>query len=258
MSANPQPRAKGPISWQSVGLLAVVGGGLLTYYKSKEEEKKKLFQATVQGKGVGKPAIGGTFELIDHNGKARKSTEFQGKWMFIYFGFTYCPDICPNELMRMAEIITSLEKDPMTKGKVEPIFITIDPERDGPAQLKEYLRDWHPRMIGFTGSPHQIAEVCKKYRVYYSKARMGTDPMDYLLDHSIMFYLVDGSGEFVDYFGKSLTAPDIFRRIKEYVTGTANDSTHSDSSIGVRSTNLPLEGPPEPLVLPQRPVGTTR
>lgn len=168
----------------------------------------------LRGAAVGKPQLGGEYTLINHDGKVTRSSDFFGSWAFLYFGFTYCPDICPNELARLQEILALLDKE--DKGKfVQPIFITIDPERDGPAQLKDYLADWHPRLVGLTGSPAQIDECCKKFRVYANKVVLGKDPGDYLIDHSVMFYLVDPNGEFVDYYGGNLTPAEIAGRMRD-------------------------------------------
>jgi len=231
-ASKTRARQQGPITWNSVGLLVVVGSGCLYYYTLKEQERYQRMTETKLERGLGKPTIGAPFRLVDHNGQMRKSEDFKGKWMLIYFGFTYCPDICPNELMRMTEIIERLDAAEVTKDKVVPLLITIDPERDGPNQLKDYLEDWHPRMLGLTGTPGEIREVCKAYRVYFNKAVMGNDPTDYLIDHSIMFYLMDEDGEFTDYFGKALTPMEIHDKITKYVTNTADETTHSDSSIG--------------------------
>eukprot|EP00286_Rhodomonas_abbreviata_P005747 CAMPEP_0181319700 /NCGR_PEP_ID=MMETSP1101-20121128/17719_1 /TAXON_ID=46948 /ORGANISM="Rhodomonas abbreviata, Strain Caron Lab Isolate" /LENGTH=306 /DNA_ID=CAMNT_0023427333 /DNA_START=9 /DNA_END=929 /DNA_ORIENTATION=- len=232
-------RTRGPITWTSVGALCVVGGGCLYYYSLKEQERYERMTATKLEQGLGKPTIGGPFRLVDHNGQMKTNDSFKGKWMLIYFGFTYCPDICPNELMRMADVVTRLDANPETAYKVEPLLITIDPERDGPNQLKDYLSDWHPRMLGLTGTPGDIRDVCKAYRVYFNKAVLGSDPTEYLIDHSIMFYLMDPDGEFADYFGKSLTPDEIHDKITKYITGTADASTHSDSSIGTKEVVLP-------------------
>jgi protein SCO1/2 len=166
----------------------------------------------IKGAAVGKPQLGGDYTLINHDGKVTRNSDFFGSWAFLYFGFTYCPDICPNELARLQEILALLDKE--NRGKhVQPVFITIDPERDGPAQLKDYLADWHPRLVGLTGSPAQIDECCKRFRVYANKVVLGKDPNDYLIDHSVMFYLIDPGGEFVDYYGGNLTPGEIAKRI---------------------------------------------
>ncbi|EKX37764.1 hypothetical protein GUITHDRAFT_116071 [Guillardia theta CCMP2712] len=170
------------------------------------------------GQGYGKADIGGPFVLLDQNGKTRSDMDFRGKHMFMYFGFTYCPDICPNEMMRMKQILSLLDKMHVS-DKIVPIFITIDPERDGPLQLKEYLSDWDSRIVGLTGTPDQIKDVCQKYRVYHSKSTLGNNPGDYLIDHSILFYMLDPQGNFVDYFGKSLSIEEIAMKIFKYVSG---------------------------------------
>jgi len=172
---------------------------------------------SIAGQSVGRPDIGGDFMLIDQDGKLTKNTDFKGQWMFLYFGFTYCPDICPNELMRMVEVLDALDKDTATEKKLLPIFVTIDPERDGPSQLKDYLSDWHPRLIGLTGSPDQIKDVSSKYRVYYSKARMGVNPDEYLIDHSVMFYLVDPAGRFTEYYGQNATPEEMACKIADHI-----------------------------------------
>ena len=224
-------KIKGPVTWQSVGLLVCVGGGLVGYFNIVEKERLERLQETKLGKSVGRPDIGGPFELIDHFGRKVSDKDFRGKWMFIYFGFTYCPDICPNEMMRMTQILKLLDEGTHTKDKIQPIFITIDPERDGPGQLKEYLADWHPRILGMTGKPEIIMKTGKLFRVYFTKARLSDKPDDYLIDHSIMFYLMDDQGNFVDYFGKSLAPEAIADKITKYVSGTADDSTHSPNSL---------------------------
>ncbi len=168
----------------------------------------------IKGAAVGKPQLGGEYTLINHDGKVTRNSDFFGSWAFLYFGFTYCPDICPNELARLQEILALLDKE--NRGKhVQPVFITIDPERDGPEQLKDYLADWHPRLVGLTGSPAQIDECCKRFRVYANKVVLGKDPNDYLIDHSVMFYLIDPDGEFVDYYGGNLTPTEIAKRIAD-------------------------------------------
>ena len=101
----------------------------------------------LKGPAFGKPALGGDFTLINQDNKVTRNSDLHGAWALLYFGFTYCPDICPNELTRLQEILSRLDAE--NRGKdVQPVFITIDPERDGPAQLKDYLADWHPRLIG--------------------------------------------------------------------------------------------------------------
>jgi len=142
------------------------------------------------GGGIVLPAgltLGGGFSLLDETGKGVTAADFGGAWMLIYFGYTYCPDVCPTELGVAAAAIDAL--GPLG-GRVVPIFISIDPERDTPAQLADYVPRFHPRLRGLTGTPEQIALVARRFRVYYARAG-GAANADYLMDHSSFLYLVD-------------------------------------------------------------------
>lgn len=132
-------------------------------------------------------ALGGGFSLLDEAGRGVTGADFAGSWMLIYFGYTYCPDVCPTELGVAAATIDAL--GPLGE-RVVPIFVTIDPQRDTPAQLADYVPRFHPRMRGLTGTPEQVAAVARQYRVYY--ARTGSaENTEYLMDHSSFLYLVD-------------------------------------------------------------------
>jgi cytochrome oxidase Cu insertion factor (SCO1/SenC/PrrC family) len=136
-------------------------------------------------------AMGGPFELVDHNGQAVSQADFAGKFMLIYFGFTHCPDVCPTELQTMANAVDMLGPD---AERVAPTFITVDPARDTPGQIKDYVAAFHPKMVGLTGSPEQIAAVAKAYKVYYSKAQSPSDSGDYQVDHTSFVYLMGPDG----------------------------------------------------------------
>lgn len=135
--------------------------------------------------------LGGPFTLVDEAGGPVTERDFAGGWMLVYFGYTYCPDVCPTELGTMASALDALA--PEVAAQVVPIFITIDPERDTPAQLADYVSRFHPRLRGFTGTADQIGEAARRYRVYYAKARRA-DAGDYLMDHSSFIYLVGPDG----------------------------------------------------------------
>jgi len=144
-----------------------------------------------------RPAIGGPFTLSDQNGRTVTSDSLKGKPTLIYFGFTYCPDVCPTSLLLME---TALEKlGPDAAKKVNLVFITIDPERDTPKLLKGYVENFGPTFIGLTGTPQQIADVARAYRVYYQKVP-GKNGGPYLMDHSSIVYLLDRNGRFVTHF----------------------------------------------------------
>lgn len=159
----------------------------------------------------GTPAIGGPFTLTDHNGKKVTDADFKGKPTLIYFGFTYCPDVCPTSLLLMQTAIEQLGKD--ADKQVNMVLITIDPERDTPAILKDYVGNFGPTIVGLTGSPDEIATAAKAYRVYYRKVE-GKDGAPYLMDHSSIFYLLDKRGRFVKHFTHQSKAEDIAAAIK--------------------------------------------
>jgi protein SCO1/2 len=157
-------------------------------YFTYEKERMARKRIADQTKGIGKPKVGGPFALVDHNGKVFTNEDMAGKYALVYFGFTHCPDICPDELDKMA-----LMYDKVTEkaGPVLlPLMITCDPARDSPAVLKEYLKEFHPDIIGLTGSHEGIKDVCKAYRVYFSTPKDVKQGQDYLVDHSIYFYLM--------------------------------------------------------------------
>ena len=141
--------------------------------------------------------IGGDFELIDQNGKVFNSNRLKGKLSLIYFGFTSCPDICPTSLNKITEVVKILDKNNID---VAPVFITIDPKRDTPEVLREYLKHFHPKFIALTGNDKQIKDVADKFKVYYAFANNSNDNKNYMLDHSSFTYLMDGYGKYLKHF----------------------------------------------------------
>ena len=134
----------------------------------------------------------------------------------MYFGFTRCPDICPEELDKMARTLDIVDvKEP---NVVIPLFITCDPARDEPAALKGYLAEFHPRMLGLTGTYDQIKEMCKSYRVYFSTPQNVKPGQDYLVDHSIYFYLMDPEGDFVEALGRQHSPDDAAKLILDHMS----------------------------------------
>lgn len=138
--------------------------------------------------------VGGPFTLEDGNGKPVTDREFHGKYMLVYFGYTFCPDVCPTTLN---EVASALDHLGAKANLLAPIFITVDPKRDTPAVIKQYTAAFSPRLIGLTGTPEQIAKVAKEYRVYYAEHRTGPGPNDYSMDHSSILYLMGPDGKFV-------------------------------------------------------------
>jgi protein SCO1 len=139
--------------------------------------------------------IGGPFSLTDQDGKTRTDTEFQGKFRLVYFGYTMCPDICSPDMQQLMTGLDQFEKShPKLAGKVQPVFITVDPARDKPAVLKQFVEAFHPRLIGLTGPEDAIAATAKSFAVYYQKVE-GKAPDAYLMSHSQTPYLMDPDGK---------------------------------------------------------------
>jgi protein SCO1/2 len=148
----------------------------------------------LSGSGVSSSLVGGAFTLQDGNGRAVTDRDFRGNYMLVYFGYTFCPDVCPTTLNEVADAVARLG----SKGdRLQPIFITVDPKRDTPSVVKQYAAAFGPRLIGLTGSPEQIAQVAKEYRVYYAEHRTGSGPADYTMDHSSIIYLMGPDGRFI-------------------------------------------------------------
>jgi len=140
-------------------------------------------------------AIGEPFTLVDQNGRAVSDRDFAGRYRIVYFGYTHCPDVCPTDLATISQALTLFEKqDPARAAKVQPIFITVDPARDTPAALKEYLRAFHPRLLGLTGSAAQIATAEKAFVVYAAKGDVQPGG-GYAMDHSRQIVLQGPKGE---------------------------------------------------------------
>ncbi|KAG0211095.1 Cu-binding protein [Mortierella sp. GBA30] len=213
--------AAGALNWKTFAVFTVTGAGLLYYFREEKkrveiarEEEARLAKANAI---YGKPKIGGPFSLIDHNGVRTTNEDFKGRYMLIYFGFTHCPDICPEELDKMAEVLDTVNADPEIGNVITPLFITCDPQRDTVAEVNEYVKDFHKDLIGLTGSMEEIGRVAKSYRVYFSKPPKVADGEDYLVDHSIFFYLMSPEGEFVDCYAKDHTAEYVSKSVKEHI-----------------------------------------
>ncbi|MDB5371720.1 MAG: hypothetical protein JWP04_362 [Belnapia sp.] len=143
----------------------------------------------VSGGGVQLPqgmSLGGPFSLTDQSGKPVTERDYAGRWMLVYFGYSFCPDVCPTELGTMAAALDAM--GPAGEAVV-PAFISVDPQRDTPEHLADYVSRFHPRMQGLTGTPDQVAEAARRYRVYYAKVQR-PEMTDYLMDHSSFIYLV--------------------------------------------------------------------
>jgi protein SCO1 len=154
--------------------------------------------------------IGAPFTLTDQEGHRRSDAEFRGKLMLIYFGYTTCPDICPTDLMTIAEAIDALGK---LGDAVQPIFITIDPERDTVPKLADYVSSFHPRLIGLTGTSAEIRKIALAYKVYYAKRDIERGE-DYTIDHTGVTYLVGRDGKYLGFVPPQTTPKRLAEVIK--------------------------------------------
>ncbi|MGD9507738.1 MAG: SCO family protein [Geminicoccaceae bacterium] len=174
-----------------------------------------LAPAGQQASVTGEATIGGPFKLIDQNGQEVTDEKFRGRLMLVYFGYTFCPDVCPLGLTTIAEALDQLPAE--DRDQVVPVFITVDPERDTAAVMKDYVGAFSDRLVGLTGSPAAIQGVTKEYRVYARKSDAETADGSYLVDHSTFTYLMDREGRYLTHFGHSTTPEEMSKRIAEAV-----------------------------------------
>jgi protein SCO1/2 len=155
------------------------------------------------GGGFGTPLVGGRFTLIDQNGQSRSDGEFRGKLMLVYFGFTHCPDVCPLDLQKMSQAMARLggKSDQMV-----PIFVTIDPARDTPEAMRDFVAGFDPHIVALTGDKPAIDRLVKDYRAYY---KPDSDGADYNVMHSSLIYLMGRDGRYLTHFGQDATPDDI-------------------------------------------------
>ncbi len=167
-----------------------------------------------EGTGFGSAQIGGPFTLIDQNGRPRSDGEFRGRLMFVFFGYTFCPDICPLSLQRVNEVLDQLGP---ASEQIAPLFITVDPARDTSVVLKTYLDHFSPRVVGLTGTSGDIAAVVKAYRGYH---RINGDPStnpNYLVDHTTLIYVMDRQGRFLTQFTHETPPERIVAALKPHL-----------------------------------------
>ena len=188
-----------------LALYIVVGfwfGGLAAF--ALFPEARERLTPSISMRSVGQALVGGPFTLTDHNGKRVTDKDFRGKFMVVFFGFTNCPDVCPTALQVMA---AALDKLGANAERVTPVFISIDPEHDKPAQLASYVASFHPRLVGLTGSQAEIDAVAKAYRVYVKKVPDPKSTAGYTMDHSSIIYVMGPDGSYRAHFTHA-TSPD--------------------------------------------------
>lgn len=160
-------------------------------------------------KSQGEVAIGGEFTLMSHLGEQVTNDSLKGKPRLVYFGFTYCPDICPMGLAAMQAALTEMRGDAPVG-----MFISVDPERDTREQLAVYMQNF-PNVIGLTGTPQQIKDAAKTYRIYYKRQENKKSPQDYTMDHTSLIYLMDEDGKYLAHFPHTINSQELVARIKQ-------------------------------------------
>ncbi|XP_075926358.1 protein SCO1 homolog, mitochondrial-like isoform X2 [Petromyzon marinus] len=207
-------RRAGPVSWRSLAVTFGIGAVLLLGMKSYKSQKEERMERE-RNRSVGRPNLGGPFSLVDHTGAPRSDKDFLGHWVLLYFGFTHCPDICPEEMEKMIAVVDEIDAIPSLPN-VTPLFITIDPERDTVEAVAKYVKEFSPKLIGLTGSADAINEMSRAFRVYYSQGPRDEDN-DYIVDHTIIMYLLGPDGSFAEYFGQNKRASEISGAIASHM-----------------------------------------
>jgi len=221
-------------TWRSTFFTVLVGGFCLWYYDHLKNRKESESRAITTSERLGTPRLGGPFELVDRKGKPKTDQDYRGEYLLIYFGFTFCPDICPQEMEKQTRVIELLDAE---FGPVAtPVFISIDPKRDTPELVDEYCTEFHPRIAGLTGTQEQVKKVSRAYRVYYNEG-IKTDDTDYLIDHSIIHYFVGKNGKFIDFFGKNMTAKEMAEKMRARIVQDAEKAKNRKQRRGVESAD---------------------
>ena len=194
------------IAWGATALLVTVVGGsyLFVQMRSPADQLEACLNGAIAGGDVGGP-----FTLVDETGATVTDADVITAPTLVYFGFTFCPDVCPLDNDRNAQALDLLDE---RGAEVNALFITVDPERDTPEYLAEFTSYYHDRMVGLTGSPEQIDAAAKAYRVYYNKVD-SDDPAFYLVDHSTLTYLVTPDQGFITFFRRDLPPEEVADRV---------------------------------------------
>jgi protein SCO1 len=199
-----------------IGVVAIlIGGGVLALTLVEQSATPPAAQNTATD-----AAMGGPFTLVDADGHTVTDQNFRGKWMLVYFGYTFCPDICPTTLNNIAQALVQLGPDAKA---VVPLFITIDPKRDTPKIVGNYVKAFDPRIIGLTGTKTQTAAVAQEYHVYYAiqPGSGSAKGNDYLIDHSSFIYLMNRQGKFAKVFPGSLSGGEMADTIRPFIDSTS-------------------------------------
>lgn len=192
-------------------LLLVLGGAAPA--QTSKRSAAELMDAVMWNR----EPIGGPFQLTDQFGKVRSERDFRGHLMLVYFGFTTCPDICPTDLQAIGLAMDRLGTD---ADDVQPLFITVDPERDTREHLADYVAMFHPRLLGLTGSAEAVQNAADAYRVYYKRVDFDKGDGYYTVDHSAFIYLMDRDGKYLGFFPPGTPAEKIVEMIRPHLAGS--------------------------------------
>lgn len=171
--------------------------------------------------------IGGPFTLTDHTGKKRALADFRGRFTLLYFGFTNCPDVCPTDLYSMSKAIEELGPD---GEKVNLVFVTLDPERDTPEKLSQYISLFHPRLVALTGTPGEIRNAANLYKVYFQKTKLGEGANDYTVDHSAFVYLLNPEGRYLGFYPPNTSPYRIAQIVRQWLQEKSANRSPEPSS----------------------------
>jgi protein SCO1/2 len=194
----------------------MLAGGLVIWQTGKDKAQISVMRSEAMHPQT--TNLGGPFSLINQDGKPVSDSDFRGKYLLVYFGYTFCPDMCPTGLSSIAHSLDDLGAD---ASKVQPLFITIDPKRDTPAVLKNYVQSFNPAIQGLSGPDDQIAAVAKEYQVYYSREDMDDDSGEYMMDHSSLIYLMDPAGKYIASFPEDVAPPTLTKALRDAFAGVS-------------------------------------
>jgi protein SCO1/2 len=178
--------------------------------------------------GTSEVTIGGPFTLSTPDGTTVTDRTYRGKWLLVYFGYTFCPTSCPTTLLAVTRALEELGHD---AAQVQPLFITVDPQRDTPKVMRQYTESFDPRIVGLTGTPQQIATAAQEYGAYYVRHSTGAGPDDYVVDHSTYLYLMDPLGKFVRAFDSD-TSGDWIADVLRALIGGRSQGTNEQKETG--------------------------
>jgi protein SCO1 len=173
--------------------------------------------------------IGGPFMLSTPDGTIVTDQTYRGKWLLVYFGYTFCPNSCPTTLLAVAMALKKLGPD---AAQVQPLFITVDPQRDTPKVMRQYIESFDPRIVGLTGTPQQISAAAQEYGAYYVRHRTGPGPDDYVMDHSTYLYVMDPLGKFVRAFDPNTSDDRIAGALRELIGRGRHQGANGHKAIG--------------------------